>query len=231
MMKMLKILISLGLILGLSACANSDAVTRAAGPMQMLGLATNDGGAVVDKRVALPLSVVRVEVSVPMTLRVSEANTWLPNADIVWRGEERGNRWEQVETIFNDAAKVGTADLTKGLAVVAEVEVTRFHCLTEKTRATVGGNHAMQFMLTLRDATTGEIVDGPRLVVADTKASGGSKAIAEDYAGRTQRVVVERLAQVMHRELGSLRVNPVKLGMTVSQSEVDPAALIVTPMK
>ena len=231
-MKMLKTVLSLGLILGLSACMNSGATTRGQGPSPILGLATNDGRAVVDKRVALPLNVVKVDVSVPMTLRVSEANTWLPNADIVWRGEARGNRWEQVETIFDEAAKVGTADLTKGLAVVAEVEVTRFHCLTEKTRATMGGNHAMQFMLTLRDAATGEIVDGPRLVVADTRASGGSKAIAEDYAGRTQRVVVvERLAQVLHRELTSLTVNPAKLGMTVSQSEVDPAALIVTPMK
>lgn len=48
------------------------------------------------------------------------------------------------------------------------------------------------------------MIDGPRKVVADVKAAGGYKAIAEDDAGRTQRVVVvERLAQVIARELSA----------------------------
>ncbi len=55
----------------------------------------------------------------------------------------------------------------------------------------------LHFMLTVRDATTGAVVDGPRLVKADVKASGGAGAIAEERIGRTQRVViVEALSQI-----------------------------------
>ena len=228
-MKSLKTLLSLGLILGLSACVKPDTTSRAEAPASALSLASKDGGAVVAKRVAIPLHVIAVNVTVPTTLRVSEADSWYPNADVVWRGEPRANRLEQVARIFDDAAKAGTGNLTKGLAVIAEVEVLRFHCVTEKTRNSIGGTHSMQFMLTVRDAETGEVLDGPRLVVADIRASGGSNAIAEDYAGRTQRVVVvERLAQVLHRELKTLTVNPAKLGLTVSKSPTSPAQLIVS---
>jgi hypothetical protein len=39
-------------------------------------------------------------------------------------------------------------------------------------------------------------------VVADVKASGGARALAEEQMGRTQRVViVERLSQIIQREL------------------------------
>lgn len=145
-----------------------------------------------------------VNVSVPRKLQVSEANTFLPKADIVWRGDAPGDRYEQVKAIFDAAMARGTAALHAGPKVVVDIEVTRFHCLTEKTRFTVGGVHSMQFLLTVRDAATGAIVQAPRLVVADVKAAGGSRALAEDYAGRTQKVVVtERLAEVIRRELSS----------------------------
>jgi len=145
-----------------------------------------------------------VNVIVPRSLQVSEANTFLPKADIVWRGDAPGNRYEQVKAIFDTAMARGTAAMHSGPKVVVDIEVTRFHCLTEKTRFTVGGVHSMHFLLTVRDAATGAILQGPRPVVADIKASGGSRALAEDYAGRTQKVVVtERLAEVIRRELSA----------------------------
>lgn len=145
-----------------------------------------------------------VNVMVPRTLQVSEANTFLPKADIVWRGDAPGNRYEQVKAIFDAAMLRGTAAMHSGPKVVVDIEVTRFHCLTEKTRFTVGGVHSMHFLLTVRDAATGAILQGPRPVVADIKAAGGSRALAEDYAGRTQKVVVtERLAEVIRRELSA----------------------------
>jgi hypothetical protein len=107
--------------------------------------------------------------------------------------------------------------------------VTRFHCLTEKTRNTIGGVHSLAFDLTVRHAETGEILDGPRRVVADVKASGGTKAIAEDYAGRTQKVVVtERLASVLQRELRTLKVAPEKLGLQVSRSAEVPGRIVIS---
>jgi len=149
-------------------------------------------------------AVAEVRVNVPRSLKVSEANTFLPKADIVWRGEARGDRHAQVAQILNDGLLAGTQGMASGPAAIVEVEVARFHCLTEKTRFTVGGNHAIHFTLTVRDAATGAVLEGPRPIIADVKAAGGAAAIAEDQAGRTQRVVVvERLAQVIRRELSA----------------------------
>ncbi len=175
-------------------------------------------------------AVQAVNVSVPRSLEVSEANSFLPKADIVWRGEPRGDRHAQVLAIFNEAMGRGTASMQSGPAVVVEVEVTRFHCLTEKTRFTVGGVHAMQFLLTVRDAATGQILHGPRQVTADIKASGGARAIAEDQAGRTQRVVVvERLAEVIRRELSAPIANPADL--QVSRLDLRNIALSTTALQ
>ncbi|MFZ1470700.1 MAG: DUF6778 family protein [Paracoccaceae bacterium] len=230
-MKAMKSLVSLGLILGLSACGQSDTASRAVTGAPGVTMATKDGVVLVGHRVAIPLNVTNVVIKIPTSLRVSEAEGYYPLADVVWRGEPRGNRFQQINNIYKDAVAMGTGNLTSGLPVVAEVEITRFHCLTEKTRNSIGGTHSLQFILTIRHAETGEILDGPRLVVADMKASGGSRAIAEDYAGRTQRVViVERLAQVLHKELTSLKVDPAKFGLAVSMSQSAPGTLVVSSM-
>ena len=58
--------------------------------------------------------VVAVNVDVPKTLKVSEANMYYPVADIVWRGEPRGDRHAQVKAIFQEAFAAGTKDLVQG---------------------------------------------------------------------------------------------------------------------
>ncbi len=232
-MNALKTLLSLGLALGLSACVQPAATTRAFTGQSEVTVATQNSTAqvAIGQKVAIPLNVIEVAVVVPSTLRVSEAETYYPDADVVWRGEPRANRLEQVERILTEAAARGTGRLKSGLPVIAEIEVVRFHCVTEKTRNTIGGTHSMHFMLTIRHAETGEVLDGPRLVVADTKASGGAKAIAEDYAGRTQRVVVvDRLTQVIYNELKALKVDPSKFGLAVSMSATNPGTLVVSAM-
>lgn len=201
---------SLLAILAVSACATGEPASRSASIGQIdiaqagapvLNFAASGPGVAV---LAPKYTVAELRVNVPRSLKVSEANTFLPAADIVWRGEPLADRYAQVAQIFNDGMLAGTQGMARGPAVVVEVEVTRFHCLTEKTRFTVGGNHAIQFILTVRDAATGAVLEGPRPVIADVKASGGVAAIAEDQAGRTQRVVVvERIAQVIRRELSA----------------------------
>ena len=170
--------------------------------------------------------VAAVRVNVPRSLQVSEANTFVPVADIVWRGEPQGDRHAQVARMFHEALLAGTNGMATGPAAIVAVEVTRFHCLTEKTRFTVGGNHAIHFTLTLRDAATGAVRKGPRAIVADVKASGGAAAIAEDQAGRTQRVVVvERIADVIRREISRPANDAMADAALVARSE---SATIVT---
>jgi hypothetical protein len=167
-----------------------------------------------------------VKINVPQSLVVSEANSYLPNADIVWRGDVRGDRYAQVKAIFAQAATTSTALMVKGPAVTLEIEVVKFHCLTEKTRYTVGGVHTMRFLMTVRDAATGMIIEAPRLINADINAAGGQQAIAEDAAGRTQKVVVtEQLAQVIRREL-SAPVRPADANLMVARGLISATAII-----
>jgi hypothetical protein len=191
--------IVLGSVLGLAACAGGTPASRAVtapGP-------ETAAAAPAAVRLAQPQYTVReVRVEVPRTLSVSEANLYYPIADIVWRGEPRGDRHAQVQRIFTEAFGFVTPELRQGPEVIVEVQVRRFHALTEKTRYTVGGVHAIRFDLTVKDARTGAILDGPRFVVADTPASGGRRALAEEQAGRTQRVVIiESIARTIRREL------------------------------
>lgn len=193
-------------LLAVSACATGEPASRAAtvGQIDPVQAAMPAAAGPRVQVLAPRFTVAEVRVNVPRSLKVSEANTFMPVADVVWRGEPRGDRYAQVAQIFNAGLLAGTAGMATGPTAVVEVEVTRFHCLTEKTRFTVGGNHAIHFTLTVRDAATGAILEGPRAIIADVKASGGAAAIAEDQAGRTQRVVVvERISEVIRRELSS----------------------------
>lgn len=232
-MKLLRSLPALIMAVSVSACMQAEApsrnMTMPQGALTSGGTssapttpAANASGQIVLKS---QYTVAAINVIVPRSLKSSEANTFLPIADIVWRGEAPGDRHTQVATIFQEAMATGTAGMIAGRQVVLDIEVTRFHCVTEKTRFTIGGVHSMHFLLTVRDAATGEIVQPQRLVVADVKAAGGSAALAEDYAGLTQRVVVEqRLAEVIRREL-SAPVAAVADGALVTRFDGSPATL------
>lgn len=220
----------LGAALSLSACVSTTApATRGAlatgaelvaANSQSSGPQSSGGAATVVAAAQYDIEAIRI--AVPRSLKVSEANTFKPRADIVWRGEPLGDRHAQVTAIFQEAMIRGTAALQEGRKADLDIQVTRFHALTEKTRYTFGGMHEMRFVLTLRDSATGAVLDGPREVVADIKASGGSAAIAEEQAGRTQRVVtVERLAQVIQRELSGPAAQP----MVISRLQTEPAPL------
>lgn len=188
--------LAIALCLTLSACASSEPAMRSL----TFDEAVNSGKST--QIVAPRYTVDAVEVRVPRTLVVSEANSFYPLADIVWRGEPPGDRYDQIADIFADAMETGIFFMQSGPHVRVTVELVRFHALTEKTRYTVGGMHSIHYTLTVRDAVTGAVLDGPRLVKADVKASGGATAIAEEQMGRTQRVViVEALTQSIMREL------------------------------
>jgi hypothetical protein len=157
-------------------------------------------------------SVSSVEVIVPETLVVSEANQFYPKADIVWRGDPPGDRLAQVKSILEEGLGVGASTLKQGPSVVVSVQLERFHALTEKARYSVGGVHDVVFLLTVKDVKTGVVLEGPRRVEIAIRAAGNDMAIAEDEAGRTQKVViVEGVAEALRRELsGPMSLPPPK---------------------
>lgn len=203
--------VAFGFALVLSACVSSEPASRNA---------SNDGLTLASRgaetplrgapRVVAPLyTVTDVQIAVPRALQVSEANGYYPMADIVWRGDPMGDRHQQIASIFQAAADRATATMAGPRQAVLSLEIVRFHGVTEKTRYTIGGTHNMVFDLTVRDAATGAVIDGPRRVVADAKAAGGQAAIAEEQAGRTQKVVVtEKLVETLRRELSGAVTDP-----------------------
>ncbi|MBL4917893.1 DUF6778 family protein [Szabonella alba] len=225
-----RILAAFGLLSLLGACGPGDVASRnlpAATALNTSEIAYLDRAP--DRRVILApqYDVREINVTVPDDLRVSEANMYYPMADIVWRGEPRGDRHQQVRAIFAEAFGLGTGHMKSGPAVIVDAEVTRFHSLTEKTRYTFGGVHAIRYRLTLRDAASGAVIDGPRLIVADVKASGGSRAIAEDQAGRTQRVViVERLRASIRQELSRVTEEEAPVGRAATAIALTPARVM-----
>ena len=197
-MKKLALVTAVGAGLALSGCASApvEMTTRGAqSPLseQQIVPAT------------LPVEVVSVDVDVPRSLKVSEANRFLPGGDIVWRGDPPGDRYKQVQAIFETAMREG-ADAIEGdgVPVTLDIEVTRFHALTEKARYTVGGVHAIQFNMQLRDPETGAPLGEPHFVKADFRALGGQAAVRAEQAGLTQKKrITEHLAKVIRTELTS----------------------------
>ncbi|MEQ8897104.1 MAG: hypothetical protein RID23_08425 [Roseovarius sp.] len=153
--------------------------------------------------IAPAVKVTAVKVRVPQTLKVSEANRFYPGGDIVWREDPPGDRYAQVQAIFEAAMLKGVRDVQgEGRPVVLDIEVTRFHALTEKTRNTVGGVHALQFLMQYRDPETGVALSEPKFVKADFKGFGGRAAKEAEKAGQTQKVrISDHLAGVIRQQL------------------------------
>lgn len=128
-----------------------------------------------------------LEVIVPETLSVSEENTIKPRADIVWREDPPGNRHAQVDALMTAALTRALQPLSGAQPVRIEIQVTRFHALTERTRYSIGGEHEIEFILTVYDAATGAVVRGPRAVDVTFPAAGGDRALANEARGYFQR--------------------------------------------
>ncbi len=149
-----------------------------------------------------PVTVKSVSVYVPRSLKVSEANRYLPRGDIVWREDPIGDRHAQVQKIVQDALSQGVAGLNGPVEVNLAVNLVRFHALTEKARYTTGGVHSITFDLALVDPKTGELLTEPRQVRADLDAFGGQQAINAVAHGQTQKVrISNHLAEVIRQEL------------------------------
>jgi len=127
-------------------------------------------------------------VTVPRALTVSESDVITPIADIVWREDPEGDRYQQVEGLLRDALRPVTADLTGATPVRIMLEVTRFHALSDRARYTIGGTHEIGFLFSVIHRDTGEVLLGPEPVMLELAALGGRQAMEAVAAGQTQRV-------------------------------------------
>lgn len=136
--------------------------------------------------------VQELHVHVPDTLTVSEANLYMPGSDIVWREDPFGDRRAQIRTILE--LSIGQALLTMHgtQPVIVGVEVKRFHALSQKARATIGGVHNISFDVTVRDAVTGLQLIDTFPINASLEAFGGQAAINAEMRGETQKVRISR---------------------------------------
>lgn len=196
-MKLGKIILAVVAVASLSACMKMGEVTRGATPDLEL-LSVNE----LTSQAVTKFNVTDVRVTVPKSLKVSEANSFKPRADIVWREDPLGDRHAQVAVILQAAFDRGVKTLTDGHRVVLDVKLNEFHALTQRTRYTFGGTHAISFDLTVLDAATGAVIEPTRTIKADFRAYGGAEALAAEARGETQKVrITEHLAKVMLYEM------------------------------
>ncbi|MGQ0611355.1 MAG: DUF6778 family protein [Paracoccaceae bacterium] len=203
---MKRLVFAVVILAGLAGCGGSNLLDM----VPAFDSTSHDDGLTPEQAAAIDKAVTGFEIVVPDTLKVSEADSLFPRADIVWRGDLPGDRHDQIAAIYADAATaVVGPSIEERSGLIMTIEVTRFHGLTERARFSfVGGNYSLRFDITLRDAATGAIVAGPRGVKADTKASGGIRALYEEMNGRTEKVVVtERLVHVLDIVLAEMVLN------------------------
>ena len=213
-------LAALGLLASLAACNNGQGPSGGAGSGAPQGgyastIVRMDGRGGNIELLAGPArySVTKVDIAVPRSLVVSEANLFYPKADIVWRADPSGDRYVQVQSLLQDGFAEGVKTMKTGPSTSLEITLERFHSLTEKARFSVGGVHNVVFSLIVRDLATGQIVEGPRRIEVAIRASGNDKAIDEDAAGNTQRVViVAGIAEAIRRELALVPVGIAQKG-------------------
>lgn len=149
-------------------------------------------------------TVVDVVAVAPESLTVSESNFFAPNADIVWRGEEFGDRHAQVAAIIDEGIARGASELNGPRRVTITARVNRFHGVTPSAVARApSAVHNIEYVMQVFDATTGEAITDPETVQADLEAYVGSAAIAAAINGQTQkRRIVDHIAKITRGWLG-----------------------------
>ncbi len=214
------LLVSLALLAGCGAVSNMEKApfevlpgdTQAVAAKAPLGSArltkvTNVSASVVRSRKStrsVHWTVQDVRVNVPQTLKVSEANSLMPAADIVWRGDPYGDRRAQVREIIDLAVSQAALSLHGPEPVYIDIDLKKFHALSQKARATIGGWHTVKFTVHVRDAASGADVIQPFPIDIELPAYGGQKAINAEMRGLTQKLRIEReITRVMRKRLNA----------------------------
>ena len=133
-----------------------------------------------------------VRVAVPDSLTISEEETLLPNADIVWREDPLGDRRAQVATIMKNAIATGASGLRGSRPVIIDVTVTRFHALTFRAEQSESdwGVHNIKFNAQVLDASTGAVLLETVTIRAELPALSGAAMRAARAKGQTQKKMI-----------------------------------------
>jgi hypothetical protein len=133
-----------------------------------------------------------VRVAVPRSLKVSEAKTLLPNADIVWREDPMGDRYDQVGKIIETAVLRGAQGLRGARPVILDITVTRFHALTFEAELSNNnwGVHNIRFTARVLDARSGEVLLAPTDIRSELPALSGEQMRAARLKGITQKSMI-----------------------------------------
>lgn len=200
-MKRSNLVLAIALVAVLSACNN---MTTRNAPLEQIPQSTMPGLTTgIKSSQSLAWHVQDVRVNVPDSLTVSEANLYMPGSDIVWREGPYGDRRRQVGEILDLAVSQATLGMNGGEPVFIDINVKRFHALSQKARATIGGQHTIIFEVCIRDAATETELIEPFPVEIKLKAFGGQKAIDAEMRGETQKVRISReVTSVMRHYLG-----------------------------
>lgn len=158
----------------------------------------------IDGNVSKSWHVHSVRVAVPDTLTVSDANTYAPNADIVWHGEATGDRRAQVSEILREGLQSGSQRLDGPRGVDIRVELEHFHAVTPAAVARApAAVHNIAYIIQVYDDETGEPLTEPERIQADLEAYVGAAAVTAALNGQPQRVrIVDHIANVTRSWLG-----------------------------
>lgn len=166
---------------------------------------TVDHGLPLDPAVAKTWNVTDVQTFIPADLTVSNANTFAPNADIVWHGEPFGNRATQVARILKEGIEQGSANLNGPRPVIITASLREFHAVTPTAVSQApGAVHNIRYNSQVVDAKTGAPLIEPVSITADLEAYVQAAAVTAAIDGNTQRNrIVNHLARVTASWLGT----------------------------
>lgn len=189
----IRTVIALAMVFFLSACGGAQLISGG-----------GDAGPRAPTELQSSYNVTKVNFSFDPAMQVSEANSYFPGKDLVWREDPYGDRFAQVRAIMTEALQRGVSTIKGPRPVVIDVQLTRFHALTEKTRfSSLPATHDIQYNLTVRDASTGVVLEGPRHVNGKFKALTGDAAIEAMARGETQKARIQaEMVALIRRELG-----------------------------
>ena len=165
---------------------------------------TTDYEAPIDPDVSRAWNVRDVNVVVPVNLTTTETNSYAPNADIVWHGDDFGDRKVQIAAILDDGITRGAAPLRGRKPVILNVVVQEFHGVTPAARSRApSAVHNIGYTIQVLDARTREPLTEPEAIRADLEAYVGETAFEAMAVGETQKVRITRhLAEVTAGWLG-----------------------------
>jgi hypothetical protein len=152
--------------------------------------------------------VSEVRIVIPEGLTTTEQNSFIPSADVIWHGDQPGNRPAQAAAIIREGVEQGFAGMTGSQNVVATVTLRRFHSLTPKAyfQAPAGtGVHSVAFDLTVTDRRTGAVLAGPERIEADMPAAvaaAGGQPLDRLPAAEWKKVISGHVAATIRSWLG-----------------------------